>query len=373
MWTHRDFRWTRQRPPAVRSLAIGLVLAVFTSLTGCVSVSSHSPANCGPIGDVPRELSKTSLPLYVIEPPDVLLIEAVNNLRLPSDPLRPADVLLVRVANTIPVDPEADDEVSRQFKQINGPYPVQADGRIDFGPEYGKVLVGGLILEDARTAIINHLRQTLQNPQVWVTLPNATGRQEVAGEHLVRPDGTVSLGVYGQVYIAGLTTQEARQAIEQHLARWMTQPEVHVDVLAYNSKVYYVVTDGGGAGEQVLRFPCTGNETVLDAISQINGLPVVASKKHIWVARPAPAGVGYDQTLPVDWNAVVRGGATDTNYQVLPGDRIYVQADHMITFDTFVAKVTSPFERIMGFTLLGNGTVRSIQFGHRMFSSNNSQ
>ena len=45
-----------------------------------------------------------------------------------------------------------------------------------------------------------------------------------------------------------------------------------------NSKVYYIITDGAGSGEQVFRFPVTGSETVLDAISQIGGLPPVSSK-----------------------------------------------------------------------------------------------
>jgi hypothetical protein len=35
----------------------------------------------------------------------------------------------------------------------------------------------------------------------------------------------------------------------------------------------------------------------------------------------------------------------------------------MITFDTKLAKFTAPFERMLGFTILGNGTVRSIQRG----------
>ena len=43
-------------------------------------------------------------------------------------------------------------------------------------------------------------------------------------------------------------------------------------MFAYNSKVYYVITEGAGAGDLVARLPITGNETVLDAISQINGL-----------------------------------------------------------------------------------------------------
>lgn len=337
------------------------------SLCGCRCLPTQ-PSEAEVCDLAPRELQKVSLPEYVIEPPDILLIEAVNNFRHPNAELAPGDTLLVRVARTMPIDP-LEDPVSRQFKQIDGPYRIQTNGRIDFGPEYGNVPVAGLTLDQARHAITNQLKRTLANPQVAVSLPQAQGKQYVAGEHLVRPDGTVSLGIYGNVYLAGLTLDSAKATLEQQLAEHIHNPEVNVDVLAYNSKVYYILTDGGGAGEQVFRFPCTGNETVLDAISQINGLPVVASKKDIWIARPAPPELGHDQVLKVDWDAIARGGHVATNYQVLPGDRIYVKADDLITFDTFVAKITAPFERIFGFVLLGNGTVRALQNGHRTGST----
>ena len=49
-----------------------------------------------------------------------------------------------------------------------------------------------------------------------------------------------------------------------------------------------IITTFAGNGEQVVRLPITGNETVLDGISQIGGLSAVSSKK-VWIARPAPA------------------------------------------------------------------------------------
>src|SRR5262249_45750283 len=101
--------------------------------------------------------------------------------------------------------------------------------------------------------------------------------------------------------------------------------------------------------------------TVLDALSTLGGLPAQASKKKIWVARPAPSEVGCDQVLPVDWNAITQGGSTSTNYQLLPGDRIYVKADCLIAIDNAIAKVLSPLERLMGFSLLTASTVRTWQ------------
>src|SRR5262249_2609823 len=151
---------------------------------------------------------------------------------------------------------------------------------------------------------------------------------------------------YGCVHVTGLTLAQAKVAIERHLAQYVLDPEVAVDVGSYNSKVYYVITDGAGYGQQVLRFPITGKETVLDALSHIGGRPVVASKKKLWVARPAPAANPCLQLLPVDWNAIAQGGSTATNYQLFPGDRVFVQSDPLIKLDNQLAKVFAPIERI---------------------------
>jgi polysaccharide export outer membrane protein len=129
--------------------------------------------------------------------------------------------------------------------------------------------------------------------------------------------------------------------------------------------VYYVITDGAGNGEQVFRFPITGSETVLDAVSQIGGLPPVASKKHVWVARRSLDHNDCGEILPVDWTGIAQHGCAATNYQVMPGDRIYVNSDCWKRADSAVAKVLSPFERILGITLLGSSTVNSIRSGGR--------
>lgn len=310
--------------------------------------------------DAPRELRKVSLPEYVIEPPDVLLIETVNNIRPATAPVHVGEALLVQVNRTIPLS-QVEESVSAQFKTINGLYTIGSDGYLNLGPEYGKVLVADLPLDVIQERVDTHLRHVLTNPQVLVTLPAPQNKQFIAGPHLVRPDGTVGLGIYGGVYVTGLTLQQAKVQVEQHLSQYIYRPEVSLDVLAYNSKVYYVITDGGGAGEQVYRIPATGNETILDAIAGINGLPAVASKGSIWIARPSPNHGSPDQVLTVDWNAIAQGAQTGTNYQVLPGDRIYVKASPLIVFDTKLGKLTAPFERLFGFTILGNGMVRSLQ------------
>jgi polysaccharide export outer membrane protein len=189
---------------------------------------------------------------------------------------------------------------------------------------------------------------------VSVSLQDTAARQQISGEHLVGPDGNVTMGCYGSVTVVGMTLAQAKLAIEQHLAQFLDQPEVSVDVFAYNSKVYYIVTQGAGMGDGVYRFPITGNETVLDAISNVNGLSSVSSKK-IWIARPTDQP-GAMQVLPVDWNQITAQAGAGSNYQLMPGDRLFIAEDSLIAFDSHLAKITAPFERIMGFSMLGAGT-----------------
>jgi protein involved in polysaccharide export with SLBB domain len=140
----------------------------------------------------------------------------------------------------------------------------------------------------------------------------------LTGERLVRTDGTINLGFYGSVQVSGLTIDQARERVENYLSSMISNPKVHLDVYAYNSKGYYVIAEDGAKGNQTVRLPFTGNETVLDAVAQIGGLPPTSNSARIWLARP---GTGV---LPIDWNAIVKRGDPSTNYQIQPMDRIYI-------------------------------------------------
>jgi polysaccharide biosynthesis/export protein len=331
------------RRSGIRWLACAGV-ALWLGLGGC----HHMPL-CKHDCDVPRELEKAPLPPYVIEPPDILLIDTLRVIPRPPYIIQPLDVLLVQATDVLKTEP------------ISGMYTVDPDGTINLGPKYGSVRIAGMKLEEANHAITSYLHDAgYKDATASAVLAQSRAMQQVRGEHLVRPDGTIGLGTYGSIPVVGLTLDEARQAIEAFLSQFLVDPEVSVDVFAYNSKVYYVIADGGGYGEGVYPFPSTGNETVLDAIAKINGLPIVASKRHIWLARPDPANKGCCNKYPVDWNAIARCADTRTNYQVLPGDRIYLEAEPIITFDSALARVISPIERILGVTLLGSETVHSI-------------
>jgi len=300
---------------------------------------------------VARELAKVSLPPYIIEPPDVLTIEALRVVPKAPYRIRPIDILQVDVEGELP-----DQEINNML------FVVEPSGFLNLGAAYGKVKVKDLSIEEARDQVEAHLRRTLRDPQVSLSLYESSGVQQIVGLHTVGLDGYVNLGTYGQVYITGMTVEQATAAIEEHLSEFLENPQVAVDVYTYQSKVYYVITEGAGPpfGDQIARFPITGNETVLDALTQIQGLSP-RSSKNVWIARPSPGSDDCFQVLPVQYAGITGRGEIATNYQLLPGDRVFIQEDHWFRAESTIAKLTAPFERILGFALLGTNAIQISQ------------
>ena len=327
------------------------VAALLLALAGCRSLDFYDPAAEAPVPEPlipPREKNMMSLPAYRVEPPDLLQIEVLKLVPKPPYRAETYDVLQIRVIGTLLDQP------------IDGYYIVEAEGVVNLGPSYGTVRVAGMTIEQITQLVTDQLSQTLRAPEVSVQLARATGMQPISGVYLVGPDGTVNLRQYGTVHVAGRTVAEVHEVLAKHLAQFLDAPDVAVDVAAYNSKVYYLVTQGAGMGDNVRRLPITGNDTVLDAISQVGGLSQVSTKK-IWIARPAPGNVGCEQILPIEWDAIVQGGSTATNYQLMPGDRLFIAEDGAIALSNWLGNVTGPLQRIAGVTSLTLSSVRGFQ------------
>jgi polysaccharide export outer membrane protein len=346
-----------------RMTAYGSLLLLTVSGSGCrLLYDAHKQAgccqapafNCCTITDapVPKELNKVTLPPYVVEAPDILQIEAVRVTPLPPYRLEPFDVLYLSAQN-----------VFEQFP-IEGLYPIDVDGTVNLGPRYGgRVRVVDLTTEDAQKVLLARIRERAKAAELTVSLAQSRGAQQITGQYIVRPDGTISLGAYGSVYVAGLSLAQVKQAIEAHLSQYLYRPEVNVDVYAYNSKFYYVITDFAGNGEQVQRVPHTGNETVLDAVALVGGLSPVSSKK-VWIARPSPTECGQDQILPVDWCGITRRGQVKTNYQIMPNDRVYILSQPLTKANTYLNRVLAPVNTSLNTLLLGASLRQIFQNGN---------
>ena len=332
-------------------LVLGSV--VFACTIGCASTSHKRPSV---YANLPKEMAKTSpLVEYDIGISDILIVEAVR--QVPKSPylLQASDGVFIRDYGL---------EEGEKFS-IAGQYRLQPGGTVVLPPPIGAVNISGLTCEDASKVIVQKIgkevgltERELSDIGVSVELAFPSGLQPIAGEHAVRPDGCIQLGIYGSVHVAGLTLSEAKEAIEFQLSQYLDNPEVAVDVYSFNSKHYYVVMQGAGYGDKLIPFPYTGNETVLHAIAGINGLDRVSSKR-VWIARPSLMNYYGQQEyniLAVDWQGITANASPQTNYQLMEEDRIYIAEDKWVAFDTNLSKITAPFERIMGFSLLGAQT-----------------
>lgn len=337
----RSFEYDRAPAADARGLVMG---RPYWLPQGTGEPPGHPPSAAQP---APTEKNRVSLPAYRIEPPDLLQLEMIKAVPLPPYYLETYDVLEIHVIGTLLDQP------------IDGYYLIDAEGMIELGAAYGKVRVVGLTVEQARGVILSHLKQVLAQPEVSVSLARMASAAVLSGIYLVAPDGTINLREFGRVSVVGLTVPEARIRIEEHLSRFFDSPRISLDMAGYNSKTYYVITEGANLGDNVVRLPITGNETVLDAVAQIGGLSKLSSKT-VFIARPAPNHLACEQVLPVDWDAVVNG-RTATNYQLLPGDRVYIVEDPLVASELGLAKAISPLERIFGIVGLGSSATRAVQ------------
>jgi len=321
------------------------MLLLLTS--GCQGIHEKSvvlPGDCPAY--VPREMDYVNLPTYRIEPPDILLIDALRI--VPKEPFRieSNDYLFINALGTLPEQP------------INAAYLVTPGGTVDLGAAYGRVKVDNLTLNEANLAVENQLKKILRDPQVSVTLAQYGAQTQIIGDRVVGQDGRITMGSYGSVYVSGMTVAEATDAIVQQLGKKLQDPVISVSVAAYNSKSFFVISEGAGLGDNILRFPITGKETVLDAVVLVGGISRVANKQ-IWIARPNP-GQDCDQILPVEWEQVVKGGSTTTNYQLLPGDRVFIADNPWADLSMIVTRTIAPFERLLNFGLLGTNATQSL-------------
>jgi protein involved in polysaccharide export with SLBB domain len=136
----------------------------------------------------------------------------------------------------------------------------------------------------------------------------------------VLQDGTINLGRYGHVVVAGKTVEEIAPLVHSAVAASAKDVgPITIRLINRVSKVFYVLGEVNAPGS----FPVQGRETVLDAILAAGGLTDRASRGNIILSRPTVPD-GCRIVIPICYGEIVQLGDTSTNYQIAPGDRIFV-------------------------------------------------
>ena len=339
-------------------------------LIGCAGPQVTQPSP----GFYPNEDAPVSLSEYIVNPPDILFIE-MEPVPSPDSVINVGDTLQVVVPKELPDHPippalAVDVDGMIEFPEYYAPKDPEEEAKLE-GLEYdgSRLKVEGMTVAQCRAAIQKYL-VALDEPDARVMLTSVT---PISGSYNIRPDGRISLGFYGEVYLAGQTLAQTAETIKEHLVKnhGVANPKLVVDVANYNSMFYYIISDGAGFGDGISKYPVIGHETVLDAFTAIGGLPQTGSKTNIWIARPIQGDPDSAEILPIDWVAISKHGSMATNYQMLAGDRLYIKADKFTATDNLIAKIVAPINQALGVGTLFNITVNQFSSRGSGFNNNN--
>jgi hypothetical protein len=76
--------------------------------------------------------------------------------------------------------------------------------------------------------------------------------------------------------------------------------------------------------EKTIHVPLTGSVAIVDAVAALKRSPRDLVRMDLWIVR---RGEGSKvNVLRVDWAAITQRGVTATNYLMLAGDRLFLQA-----------------------------------------------
>jgi protein involved in polysaccharide export with SLBB domain len=129
---------------------------------------------------------------------------------------------------------------------------------------------------------------------------------------------------------------------------------VFVDVSSYNSKNYYVQGNVGVPG----RLPCTGKDTVLDALNYAGGLLATSEPNDIHLYRPAQGGKP-SKDHRIDMSAIIMGDA-GANLQLFPNDRLYVGRNPIVKKAADLDRVAAPINSVLNTILQYSFSARSL-------------
>lgn len=149
---------------------------------------------------------------------------------------------------------------------------------------------------------------------------NVWHNPDLSGDAVVRPDGTISLALIGDVRAAGRSTAELRAEIAQRLKAFIKDESAAVTVAVAAINSYRFVVSGnverGGA------FVANHFVTVSEAVALAGGPNKFASPEQTVIIRADEPG--KTRRIPIDYPGILKGSRPHHDLAVLTGDTIYV-------------------------------------------------
>jgi polysaccharide export outer membrane protein len=149
--------------------------------------------------------------------------------------------------------------------------------------------------------------------RVWV---DVYGRPTVSGKHVVGPDGIITLPLIGNVFLNGLSREEAQKVLDTRLREYFSSPYVNLGIEEYSSNQVTVLGRVERAG--ILRF--AQPPTLIDVLASAGSMPVL--DKQATLARCAIIR-GREKLIWVDLKGLLNGEMA-YNLRMKKGDIVFI-------------------------------------------------
>jgi polysaccharide export outer membrane protein len=144
---------------------------------------------------------------------------------------------------------------------------------------------------------------------------------DLSADPVVRPDGTITLPLVGDLRAAGMTPTQVRQEIERRLKAYVKDEAaiVTVAVTAINSYRFVI----SGNVEKPGAYSANHYVTVSEAITLAGGPTRLATPENTLILRSNNPGEP-PRRIPVDYPQVLNGKRSQEDLVLLAGDTVYV-------------------------------------------------
>lgn len=152
---------------------------------------------------------------------------------------------------------------------------------------------------------------------------NVWENKEFNTEATIRPDGTITMPLIGDLKAAGETPTSLKKQIKTQLADYVkSTPGTELVTIAVKAWRSYKFTIQGEISRPGV-YSSEGFVTVADAVAMAGGLTRFAKQSEIKIFRRDPATKKVRQ-IPLDYGQIASGKRLDMNIWVLAGDVISV-------------------------------------------------
>ncbi len=143
---------------------------------------------------------------------------------------------------------------------------------------------------------------------------------ELSKEVTVRPDGTITVPLVGDISADGLTPSALKDEISRQLARYVRDEGAVVTVVVAEVNSYSFTVMGNVEKPGV--FTAKKYMTVLEAVQLAGGPSRFASASEMKLIRTDRKG--KQRTIPINYPAVLDGSQPEANLALMAGDQLYV-------------------------------------------------